>query len=86
MNKKIELRSFADCKELIGKRVSFNYGKHLRTGIVKDFEKEGRKIYFQILSDMTQGITHVNMLDLIEITDKVIENPTPVKFKSIIIK
>ncbi len=80
MNKKIELRGFADCKELIGKRVSFNYGKRLRTGIVKDFEQEGRKIYFQILSDMTKCITHINMFDLIEITDEVIESNKKIKF------
>ena len=70
---KIKLKSIEDCKELIGKRVSFNYGKHLRTGIVKSFEQEGRKIYFQILSDMTQGITHIDMWDLTEVTDKIIK-------------
>lgn len=80
MNKKIELRGFADCRELIGKRVSFNYSKTLRTGIVKDFEQEGRKVYFQILSDMTKCITHVNMFDLVEITDKVIEDDKKIKF------
>tara|TARA_R110002167_G_scaffold295714_1_gene500208 strand:- start:23 stop:241 length:219 start_codon:yes stop_codon:yes gene_type:complete len=70
---KIKLKSIEDCKELIAKRVSFNYGKHLRSGIVKSFEQEGRKIYFQILSDMTQGITHIDMWDLTEVTDKIIK-------------
>ena len=70
---KIKLNSIEDCKELIGKRVFFNYGKHLRTGIVKSFEQESRKIYFRILSDMTQCITHVDMFDLTEVTDKIIK-------------
>lgn len=72
MNKKIKLRSSADCKELIGERVSFKYHRQIRTGIVKGFEQEGRKIYFQILSDKTKSITHINMFDLIEVTGEVI--------------
>ena len=72
MNKKIKLRSIADCKELIGERVSFKYHRQTRTGIVISFEQEGRKIYFQILNDKTKSITHINMFDLIEITDEVI--------------
>ena len=80
MNKKIELRSIADCKELIGKRVSFNYGRDLRTGIVEDFYQEGRKIYFKIMSDNTQAITHINMFDLIEETDEIIKDDTKYTF------
>jgi hypothetical protein len=69
---KIKLRSIADCKELVGKRVKFNYHRQKRTGVVQGFEQEGRKIYFQIISDVTQAITHINMFDLIETTDEVI--------------
>ena len=58
----------------------------IRTGVVKDYSIENRKVVFEILSDMTQGITLCDMFGIVELTDEIIENTNPVKFTTTVIK
>ena len=82
----MKFRGLDDCDKIIGKRVSFEYHDKIRTGVVKDYSIENRKVVFEILSDMTQGITLCDMFGIIELTDEIIENKTPVKFTTTVIK
>ena len=82
----MKFRGLDDCDKIIGKRVSFEYHDRIRTGIVKEYSVENRKVVFEILSDMTQGITLCDMFGIIELTDEIIENTNPVKFTTTVIK
>jgi len=84
--KNMKFKSLDDCDKIIGKRVSFEYHDKIRTGVVKDYSIENRKVVFEILSDMTQGITLCDMFGIIELTDEIIENTNPVKFTTTVIK
>ena len=84
--KNMKFKGLDDCDKIIGKRVSFEYHDQIRTGVVKDYSIENRKVVFEILSDMTQGITLCDMFGIIELTDEIIENKTPVKFTTTVIK
>ena len=84
--KNMKFKGLDDCDKIIGKRVSFEYHDKIRTGVVKDYSIENRKVVFEILSDMTQGITLCDMFGIIELTDEIIENKTPVKFTTTVIK
>ena len=84
--KNMKFKGLDDCDKIIGKRVSFEYHDRIRTGIVKEYSVENRKVVFEILSDMTQGITLCDMFGIIELTDEIIENKTPVKFTTTVIK
>tara|TARA_R110002074_G_scaffold217549_1_gene387959 strand:+ start:91 stop:348 length:258 start_codon:yes stop_codon:yes gene_type:complete len=82
----MKFRGLDDCDKIIGKRVSFEYHDQIRTGVVKDYSIENRKVVFEILSDMTQGITLCDMFSIVELTDEIIENTNPVKFTTTVIK
>ena len=82
----MKFRGLDDCDKIIGKRVSFEYHDKIRTGVVQDYSIERRKVIFEILSDMTQGITLCDMFCIIELTDEIIENTNPVKFTTTVIK
>ena len=84
--KNMKFKGLDDCDKIIGKRVSFEYHDKIRTGVVKDYSIEKRKVIFEILSDMTQGITLCDMFGIIELTDEKIENTNPVKFTTTVIK
>ena len=84
--KNMKFKGLDDCDKIIGKRVSFEYHDKIRTGVVKDYSIENRKVVFEILSDMTQGITLCDMFGIIELTDEIIENKTPIKFTTTVIK
>ena len=62
--KNMKFRGLDDCDKIIGKRVSFEYHDQIRTGVVKDYSIENRKVVFEILSDMTQGITLCDMFGI----------------------
>jgi len=82
----MKFRGLDDCDKIIGKRVSFEYHDRIRTGVVKDYSIENRKVVFEILSDMTQGITLCDMFGIIKLTDEIIKNTNPVKFTTTVIK
>ena len=82
----MKFRGLDDCDKIIGKRVSFEYHDRIRTGVVKGYSIENRKVVFEILSDMTQGITLCDMFGIVELTDEIIENTNPVKFTTTVIK
>ena len=82
----MKFRGLDDCDKIIGKRVSFEYHDQIRTGVVKDYSIENRKVVFEILSDMTQGITLCDMFGIVELTDEIIKNTNPVKFTTTVIK
>ena len=84
--KNMKFRGLVDFNKLIGKRVSFEYHDKIRTGVIKDYSIENRKVIFEILSDMTQGITLCDMFGIIGLTDEIIENTNPVKFTTTVIK
>ena len=84
--KNMKFKGLDDCDKIIGKRVSFEYHDKIRTGVVKDYSIENRKVVFEILSDMTQGITLCDMFGIIGLTDEIIENTNPVKFTTTVIK
>ena len=82
----MKFKGLDDCDKVIGKRVSFEYHDKIRTGVVKDYSIENRKVIFEILSDMTQSITLCDMFGIVELTDEIIENTNPVKFTTTVIK
>ena len=82
----MKFKGLDDCDKIIGKRVSFEYHDKIRTGVVKDYSIENRKVVFEILSDMTQGITLCDMFGIVELTDEIIKNTNPVKFTTTVIK
>ncbi len=82
----MKFKGLDDCDKVIGKRVLFAYHDKIRTGVVKDYSIENRKVIFEILSDMTQSITSIDMFGIIELTDEIIENTNPVKFTTTVIK
>ncbi len=84
--KNMKFKGLDDCDKIIGKRVSFEYHGKIRTGVVKDYSIVKRKVVFEILSDMTQGITLCDMFGIIELTDEIIENTNSVKFTTTVIK
>jgi 3-dehydroquinate dehydratase len=51
-SKKVNLKSLKDCDNLIGKNVSYYYGRetknNIRQGLVQSYKQEGRKIWFMI--------------------------------------
>ena len=84
--KNMKFKGLDDCDKIIGKRVSFEYHDQIRTGVVKDYSIENRKVVFEILSDMTQGITLCDMFSIVELTDEIIKNTNPIKFTTTVIK
>ena len=75
--KNMKFKGLDDCDKIIGKS---------RTGVIKDYSIENRKVIFEILSDMTQSITLCDMFGIIGLTDEIIENTNPVKFTTTVIK
>tara|TARA_R110002020_G_scaffold310022_1_gene525885 strand:+ start:281 stop:529 length:249 start_codon:yes stop_codon:yes gene_type:complete len=81
----IKLKNFQDCTNLINQRVSFKYHDTIRTGVVKKYSVNNKKVWFEILSDMTNCITMCDMFSIIELTDNIIIDTNPVKFTTEVI-
>jgi hypothetical protein len=75
----IKFKSLEDCDKVIGKRVSFKHHGKNRSGIVKQYSVENKKVWFDIFDDFTKSISVCNMYKIIELTDDIIENTNPVK-------
>ena len=61
----------------------FFYGKEKRTGIVKSFYQEGRKVYLKIYSDMTKCITHIDSCLILEFSNEIIQDDKKYSFEII---